>query len=196
MRIKLLIILTALIIIPLSGFSQKRTVKTEIKLEEHIFHIKCVNGGKFLDVPGAGTGIDRHDGANVQLWDLDGDYDRRLKFIPAGEGYYYIQFQHTKANLDVNGCFDGDWFCGTYKKDKGANVQIWSAGTSDPQKWKMEQVSPGKFKIVNKYSGKVLDAAGGNGHQNGCNVQQWDWNGTTSQQWEIIDVETGTHYQE
>jgi len=192
MKIKLSII-TVLILITTISFSQKRTVKTKLKLTEHTFYIKSVSAQKYLDLPGYASTAQKQNGASVEIWDLDDGNDRKFKFVPAGNGYYNIQCQHTKSNLDVHGCYDGKWFCGTYKKDKGANIQIWSAGNSKPQQWKIEQVKPGKFKIVNRYSGKVLDATG---KGNGSNVVQWTWHGGSNQLWEIIDVKTSTHYQE
>lgn len=174
----------------------KRTQKVEISLEDAVFHIRNVKSGKYIDISGTeNSDKAKKNGANVQLWDLDGGADQKFKFVNAGNGYYHIQAQHKKMNLDVHGCFDGKLFCGTYKKDKGANVQMWSAGSSEPQQWKLEQVSPGKFHIVNRYSGKVLDASDSNVHKNGCNVMQWNKDNNTNKQWELVDVKTGMRYQ-
>ena len=199
MRKFLLIIIAFLFVLPLSEIDAqrrgKRTTKVEIPLDGTVFYIRNVKGQKYIDVSGtANSDKAGKNGANVQLWDLDGGADQKFKFVPAGGGYYYLQTQHKKMNLDVHGCFDGTWFCGTYKKDKGANVQMWSAGTSEPQQWKLEQVSPGRFHIVNRYSGKVLDASNSNINKNGCNVQQWDKDNNTNKQWELVDVNTGQKY--
>ncbi len=180
---------------PLLLKAQKRTVKSSISLEGNTFHIKNVNNGLYLDLSGRGGQAEKHNGANVQLWKLDDGNDRKVKFIPTDNGYYKIQFLHAKVNLDVHGCFDGKWFCLTYKKEKGANIQIWADGSNaQPQQWMLEQINPGQFKIVNRYSGKVLDAQGG-GTKNGTNVIQWTWSGNSNQLWELIDVKTGTRYQ-
>ncbi len=188
-------ILTALITLSsFYVFSQKTQDNVNINFTENTFYIKCVANGKYLDLPGYASNAKKNNGANVQLWDMDNGNDRKIKFIPAGNGYYYINFQHANVNLDVHGCYDGKYFCGTYKKDKGANVQIWSAGTSKPQQWKIVQVTIGKFKIINRYSGKVLDASASNINKNGCNVQQWTWHGKDNQLWEIIDVKSKSKY--
>ena len=130
----------------------KRVKRATIPLEGTVFYIRNVKAGKYLDISGAANSQKaRSNGANVQLWTLDGGADQKFKFIPAGNGYYHIQTQHVRMNLDVHGCFDGTWFCGTYKKDRGANVQVWSAGSSEPQQWKLEKVAPGRFYIKNRY---------------------------------------------
>lgn len=196
MKNRILITLFVLTAISISGFSQKRTVKTKLSITENTFYIKSSVGKLYLDLPGGGVNAQSGNGSNVQLWAMDNGADRRVKFIDRGNGFYNIQFQHAKVNLDVNGCFDGDWFCGTYKKDRGANIQIWSAGNSKPQQWHMEQITPGKFRIVNRYSGKSLNAAGGSGHKNGTNICQWTWGGgQPNELWEIIDVKTGAKFQ-
>lgn len=189
----LLMILGVLLVAP--TFAQKRGKKVELKLTDRNYYIRNVANKKYLDIPGYAHRASKKNGANVQMWDLDDGMDRQVKFIPAGNGYYHIRFQHAKMNLDVHGCYDGKWFCGTYKKDKGANIQIWNAGDSKPQQWKIEQIKPGQFKIKNRYSGKVLDAAGSGLNKNGGNVLQWDWHGKSNQLWELVDVKTGHRYQ-
>ncbi|SRR6056297_353568 len=191
---KALLIFTVLLI-SVSGFSQKRKKRVKLDLTGRNYYIRCVANQKYLDIPGYGHRASKDNGADVQLWNLDKGMDRRVKFIPAGNGYYHIRFQHAKMNMDVHGCYSGEWFCGTYKDEKGANVQIWSAGSSKPQEWKLDQINPGEFRIINRYSGKVLDANGHRLNDNGCEVQQWDWHGGDNQLWELVDVKTGHRYQ-
>ncbi len=185
-----------LVLISVISFSQKTNDNGggKVNLNSHTFLIRCVANNKYLDLPGYASKAKKENGANVQLWDLDDGKDRMVKFVPVGNGYYNIQFQHAKVNLDVHGCYDGKLFCKTYKKSKGANVQIWSAGNSEPQQWKIEQIKFGQFKITNKYSGKVLDASAKNINKNGCNVMQWPWNGGKNQLWELIEVNTRIKY--
>ncbi len=186
-------LLVFLVVLTSIGFSQKKTVKTNLKLTEHTFYIRSVSAQKYIDLSGYGPKAEKKNGSRVKLWDLDDGNDRKVTFIPTGDGYYNIRFQHTNANLDVHGCYDGKWFCKIYKKDKGAPIQIWAAGNSTAQQWKIEQIRPGKFRIINRYSGKVLDASG---NSNGSKLIQWTWHGRDNQLWEIIDVKTATHYQE
>lgn len=180
-----------------NGFAQKRTVKKKLSLTESIFYIKCVKSGKYLDLPGVGNAAAKGNGTNIQLWDIDSGNDRKFKFQSAGSGYYYILPQHCKSRLDVEGCFPDRWFCEYYKNKKGAPIQIWEFNGSsahDVGKWKMEQVNPGQFMLVNKYSGKALDAAG-DANKNGCRVVIWDAHRGSNQQWELIDVKTGQRYE-
>ena len=194
MKSKITILIISISILPFILNAQKQNDPVDINLAHNTFYIKNVAANKYLDIPGYASKALKNNGANVQLWDMDNGADRKVRFIPAGNGYYNIQFQHIKANLDVHGCFDGKLFCGTYKKEKGANVQIWSAGNSKPQQWKLEKVKSGQYKIVNRYSGKVLDASAKNIKKNGCNVMQWTWHGKNNQLWEIIDVKRGIKY--
>ncbi len=200
MQTRLIILLSFVFVTLLQQptLGQKVRKKSSIQLENTKFHIRSVASGKYIDIPGRGHKAQSQNGSNVQLWDLDDGLDRQVKFIPTNNGYYSIQFQHAKVNLDVNGCMVKKWYrpCRVYKKKKGANIQIWSAGNSEPQQWRLEQKKPGQFIIINRFSGKVLDAVSRNVHKNGCNVIQWDLHSGDNQLWELVDVETGKRYQE
>ncbi|MBI9065518.1 MAG: RICIN domain-containing protein, partial [Marinilabiliaceae bacterium] len=148
-----------------------------------------------LDLPGSPGKAQKGNGSNVQLWDMDGGNDRKFKFKDAGNGYYYIMPQHCNSRLDVEGCWPDKWFCNHYKNAKGAPIQIWSFDTNDVGKWRLEQVKKGRFMIVNKYSGKALDASAGSINKNGCAVQQWDIHKRDNQLWELISVKTGQRYE-
>ncbi len=171
-------------------------IEVEMPLEGTVFHLRNVMSNRYIDLPGSDTdNRSRENGANVQLWDLDQGKDRQLTFIPAGDGYYHIRFQHKNVQLDVHGCFNNRYFCKKYKRDKGANIQIWNSDSGHVQQWKLEQIRPGQFRILNRYSGKYLDASLSNIHRNGANVLQWNWNGGDNQLWELVCVKTGKKYQ-
>lgn len=54
-----------------------------------------------------------------------------------------------------------------------------------------ETIVPGKtYVIVSRNSGKVLDVVG-NSTDDGANVQQWQYNGTGNQKWEIVNAGDG-----
>ena len=74
----------------------------------------------------------------------------------------------------------------------GANVQIWSVtgGGGDNQRFRITYLNNGFYKITAVHSGKALDVAGGNSASK-TNVQQYTWNGTYAQQWQIIDGGNG-----
>ena len=193
---KQLIVLTALLCITLCSYSQKRTVKKSLSLTENTFYIKSVESGKFLDLPGYKDKADKGNGSNVVLWDHDTGADRKFKFKPVGNGYYWILPQHCKSRLDVEGCYPNKWFCNHYKNKKGAPIQIWSfnGSSDDVGKWKLVKVNKGQYMIQNKYSKKVIDAAG-DAHKNGCRLVIWDAHRGNNQLWELIDVKTGARYE-
>ena len=199
MPMKKVLIITILLMVatPVLMFSQKRTVKTKLSLTENTFYIKNVASGRYLDLPGSGYKAKKENGSKVQLWDFGVGKDRQFKFIKTGD-YYQIRCQHTASNLDVHGCYKDKLFCGTYKNENGAPIQIWKAkgNGGKVQHWKLVQVNPGQFKMVNEYSGKVLDASASNIKKNGCKVQIWTWKGKKNQLWELVDVKTATRYQE
>ena len=117
-------------------------------LNESTFYIRNVASGKYMDLPGYDADAQKHNGARIQLWDMDKGNDRKFKFKSAGNGFYYIMPQHCNSRLDVNGCWPDKCFCKTYKNKKGAPIQIWSFDTNDVGKWRLEKVKKGQFIIV------------------------------------------------
>jgi hypothetical protein len=80
----------------------------------------------------------------------------------------------------------------------GANVQQWTYGYTNNQRWYINATSGGYFKICNKNSGKCLDVDSGgdpvNGGMNdGANVHQWTYAGTDNQQFSISPVGGGNY---
>jgi hypothetical protein len=191
-------ILFALTLVWLTGTvsAQKRIVKHKINKIGTEFYIKNVAAQKYLDLPGGGIHAKRDNGTNLQLWDMDGGRDRIYKLKDAGDGYVYIMPQHCNSRLDVEGCWPDKWFCQTYKNKKGAPIQIWKFDTNHVGHWKLKQIRKGQFVVINRYSKKVLDAAGSSGHKNGCAVIQWDQKNSDNQLWEFIEVKTGQRYEE
>lgn len=75
-------------------------------------------------------------------------------------------------------------------ENSGANLQLWTKSNVDQQKFKIEYLNNGYYKIISLKSNKVLDVANGS-NQNGANVWQYDNNGTKAQQWIIKDAGNG-----
>jgi len=190
----LLIGFTALLIF--SAEAQKRIVRKKLSLTETTFYIKNVAAGKYLDLPGYAFDAQKGNGSRVQLWDMDDGIDRKFKLKDAGDGYYYIMPQHCNSRLDVHGCWPDKWFCNIYKNERGAPIQIWDFDTNDVGKWRLEQVRPGQFILVNKYSNMALDADANRIKENGCKVNQWDIHKRDNQLWELISVDTGQRYEQ
>lgn len=81
-----------------------------------------------------------------------------------------------------------------YQSSGNANVTVWEGGSSPPPS---EPPPPGGgtspspntwYRIINRQSGKGLDAAGSS---NGANVQIYDYWGAQNQQWRLVDAGSG-----
>jgi len=171
-------------------------------LYEGTFNIKVASTNKYLDLSGNDQ-VSNKNGANAQIWDMDGGKDRLLKFIPTSNPTYYkIQFQNGGKMLDVGGYWkltdmsipdQGLYRAGKsdkkLKKDKGANIQAWDDNGKDNQLWRIVPLANNNFAIINKHSGKALDVVGSDLNKNGANLQQYNWeNSDQSQQWKIINT--------
>ncbi len=97
------------------------------------------------------------------------------------EGVYVITSAlRGNASLDVAGA----------SNKNGAKVQIYSDNSTPAQRWRLEPVDGGFYRIVNVGSGKVLDVASGK-MKPGTKVQQYAWNGTPAQKWKISSTSGG-----
>ena len=74
-----------------------------------------------------------------------------------------------------------------------ANVQIWSNANCPQQKFTFTYLNNGYYSIKATHSGKSLDV---NEARNtaGTNIQQYEWNGTSAQQWVLKDAGDGYFY--
>ncbi|WP_182910016.1 RICIN domain-containing protein, partial [Microbispora sp. H13382] len=119
--------------------------------------IRGAGSGRCLDVANASTA----DGAQVQLWDCNGQTNQTWTSTSAQELRVY-----------GNKCLDA---AGT---GNGAKVQIYSCWGGDNQKWRLN--SDGTIQGVQ--SGLCLDAAGG-GTGNGTKIQLYSCWGGDNQKW-------------
>lgn len=87
------------------------------------FEIINVASKKAVDVQGGKSGS----GVNVQLWERNRTNAQLWRFIPVGDGYYYIQ-NKLGYYLDVSGGKTAD----------GTNVWVYSGNSTNAQKWKIE----------------------------------------------------------
>ena len=91
-----------------------------------------------------------------------------------------------KSAINNNYVFD---VSNASKNDRG-NVQIWQNANVTQQRFKIEYLNNGYYKIISENSGKVLDVDNA-GKYDGANVQQFSYNGTDAQLWQIKDVGDG-----
>ena len=89
---------------------------------------------------------------------------------------------NNKMVMDVTGA----------SKNNGARVQLYQGNKTTAQKFKVQHLGGGYYKITCVASGKVLDVSGGS-TKNGAILQQYTWNGSESQRW-IIKAQSGGTY--
>ena len=129
-------------------------------------------------------------GTQVCVASLNKEMLQKFVFKKEDTNFFLIQFAGTSFDLDVHGCFDGKPLCGTYKRQNGAEIQIWTVkGKSSPHLWKFEALENNKYRIVNKYSGKVLDLESKNKQKTKYEVIQWQWSAKATQMWEVIKIQ-------
>ncbi|HTJ76678.1 MAG TPA: RICIN domain-containing protein [Acidimicrobiales bacterium] len=73
----------------------------------------------------------------------------------------------------------------------GAGVIVWPPNGGTNQKWSIEPLGDGSFRIVAGHSGKVLDVNGAS-TADGAGVIQWPWNGGLNQRWQMELMSDGT----
>mgnify|MGYP005759527933 CR=1 FL=1 len=142
--------------------------------------------GNVLDIycgilaPGTNIRVYGANGTVAQKWVLEEEYESQ----DLEDGVYTIQSSlNTSRVLDIaNG-----------STANGANVWIYTANSTNAQKFSITAVSDGYYKIQSVNSGKVLDVANGSSLA-GANVQQYTWNGSDAQLWRFIDAGNGEYY--
>ena len=150
---------------------------------EGTYQIIARHSNKALDVSGKSAA----DGANVQQWSYVGGSNQQWQIASAGNGYYTLKAKHSGKALavDLNPNTNGGKENPT---DKGTNIFHLGTNDDDNRLWKIESVGEGYYKLVNKYSGKVLDVSGVS-KANGANVHQWEYGGSPNQQWKLVLVD-------
>ena len=110
---------------------------------------------------------------------------RNVDLRTVRDGNYKI-----RSMLNKNLCVD---ICNASSQD-GANAQIYNDNNeSNAQNFTIQHVKDGWYVIKNIGSGKVLDVSGGS-TASGTNVQQYAYNGTDAQLWQLINTDYGNVY--
>ncbi|WP_407403099.1 RICIN domain-containing protein [Sodaliphilus sp.] len=147
------------------------------------FALLCKANPSFcVNIKGKGTAA----GTTVQVWTFSNtDAACYFRFIPlTGNdlGYYNIKASYCNMFLDVlmgNGSTPAS----------GDDVQLYSVGTADETKWKLEKNSDGTFTIRNKKnSNMVFDMAGGGAPSDGKNIQIYTSNNSDAQRFYLQPV--------
>jgi|GEM_PF-4072123 len=99
---------------------------------------------------------------------------------PVANGTYRIINRNSGKALDVAGVSTAD----------GAQIQQWTYGGGNNQKWVFERLSDGNYRISALHSGKYMDIAGASTADGAANIQ-WPWNGGNNQKWRLEDAGGG-----
>ncbi len=140
------------------------------------YAIQNVMGKRFIDVPGANKNAQMKN-ALLQLWDMDHDPDRYMIFHKSTiSNYFVIQPMHSAYVWDIEG----------ESKENTARLQLWERHDRDGQLFSFEFAGePLTYFIVNKRSGKVIDASNTHVGTNGCPLIQYDKHGGDNQKWKL-----------
>ena len=95
---------------------------------------------------------------------------------------YKLVAQHSGKALDVRDVSTAN----------GARLQQWTYGGGNNQKWRVEDMGSGYFRLTSISSGKVAEVAGSS-TANGAAVQQWDWGGGDNQRWSLTLQSDGSY---
>jgi hypothetical protein len=143
------------------------------------------NSGKAMEAAGGstanGTNIrqNAYTGATYQQWNVNPINPRN-----GGDfSYFTITAVHSGKHIDITNA----------SLDNGGNAIMWEKGTwwdgrqSPNQVWYLEYAGDGWFYVRNQFSSYCLEVAN-NSTANSANIQQWEKDGGTNQQWRLIPV--------
>jgi len=143
------------------------------------YKIKNVNSGLYMQVEGAKA----ENGTNIQQWGTNETSTHDVwKVLDAGNGYYYLVSQVGDGGtfvLDVAG----------RKTANGTNIDIYQFNGGTNQQFMFTKNADGSYKLRTGVTGgrsavEIADAGVGSGD----NVQQWEVNGHSCQDWILEKV--------
>lgn len=135
--------------------------------------------GCYLDVCGGSS----KNSTNVQTWTKNDSDAQKWKlsktksdYVNVADGFYNINTKLMNSLvLDVTG----------NETANGTNIQTYNNNNTIAQKFRIQCVSDGWYRIVNPFSEKSLDVQNGS-KQSGANVQLYDSNNSNAQKWRFI----------
>lgn len=122
---------------------------------------------------GANINVQNMRSVDTQQWKLKKIQDQNVE-----NGTYLIASQKDSLRLATQ---------------KNNNIQINVIDNADAQRYEIEYVADGYYRIINKASGKVLDVTG-QSREARVNLQQADWNGGDGQLWRFISTGEGSYF--
>ncbi len=133
--------------------------------------------GKLLDV----TGLSTQNGTTMQQWASTGGDNQ--KWIVTAPQYFTVTSLNSNKVLDVSG----------YSLQDGGLIQQWISLGGANQLWQFVPLGNGYYEIVNRLSGKALDAVNpaGSPATAATLVQQYAYSGQDNQQWQLAPTGGG-----
>ncbi|MFC1994318.1 RICIN domain-containing protein [Chloroflexota bacterium] len=101
-------------------------------------------------------------------------------WAPSSDNYYQITSVNSGKCIDSSGYADGD------------NIHQWTYFGFQNQQWVFEHVGGGYYRIVNRYSEKVLDVLSYS-KEDKANVIQWHWHDTDNEKWRLHLLQGGKY---
>ncbi|MDO4971859.1 MAG: RICIN domain-containing protein [Bacteroidales bacterium] len=145
------------------------------------------SNGLYLDVNGGTIA----NGTNIQGWTGNKTDAQKWVFIAVDgkqsipDGDYQIRnARDFKFGVDVSGV----------STESGANVHLWTIGTGDNQKWSVNYLGEGYYKICAKHTGMALNVHGGD-YKGYPSVEQYPFrDGDAASMWMLKDAGNGSFY--
>ena len=141
-----------------------------------VYAIKSnINNNFVIDV----TSDSIANGANIELWQFNGNNNQLFRFTYNQEGYYTIKCLNSGKYLSIE----------NNNINKRANIIQDEFKNSDSQKWILKKCTNNTYYIISKYSGLYIDLAGGFAY-NGVNIELFDGNATNGQIFNLVKNES------
>lgn len=126
----------------------------------------------------------------LQYGDVDNSSDNRLwELTEVENGYYKLTSVHSQKALavDKNSSTNGGYANATRN---GVNIFQFGTDDSDNRLWEIAPAGDCYYRLMNKYSKKMLDVSGVS-DRNGANVHQWEnTNGRNgNQSWKLVKID-------
>lgn len=147
--------------------------------------IQSALGNYILDLTGRSTS----NGTVVQLWNPGVGTNQKfmLTSVPAVRNVPTDTSVKIESTLNSNQVAD----IPSASKANGTPVQLYQSNNTTAQRYRIESVGNGVYRIYDRNSGKAIDVRDG-GTANGTAIQQYSPNGTQSQNWYVRGNGNGT----
>ena len=151
-------------------------------IEDGIYSIQSSLNNKFcIDVSGNAEKNDYKDETNIQLWSTETCDDLfYVKYV--SDGYYSINEISSALMFEV---WNGN--NGKNYMNVNNNIQLYENNNGRGQRWMIKDNGDGTYTIFSKLSGYCVDLSGGICEE-GRNIAQYYYNGTTAQKWNFVSV--------